>query len=161
MDFNDWLSSLPGSPTPTIAANKAGLTNTTLIRHATKGQTTADNVIAIARAYGVRPVDALIATGHLEPEEAASERMAIRMALRSASIAEKWDSIAEDIDGMHVVVGHFPRAHELDIAKFDDTSTPDVSPIDDDDDAIIERINAGQEQIAAQKATDPLEENYT
>ena len=30
-----------------------------------------------------------------------------------------------------------------------------------DDDALIERINAGQEQIAAQEATEPLDEEWT
>lgn len=161
MDFTEWLQSLPGSPTPTIAANRSGLTNTTLIRHASRGATTADNVIAIARAYGVSPVDALVDTGHLEPNEASSERMEIRMALRAASIAEKWDSIAEDIDGMRIVVGRFPRASELDISAVESFITPDVSPVEDDDDALIDRINAGEEQIAAQKRTDPLDEHYT
>lgn len=36
-----------------------------------------------------------------------------------------------------------------------------IEIIDRDDDALIDRINAGEEQIAAQKRTDPLEENYT
>ncbi|GEM_PF-4479884 len=87
--------------------------------------------------------------------------MAIRMALRAATIAERWDSIAEDIDGMQIVVGRFPRASELDISSVVPVVTPDVSPVDDDEDALIDRINSGEEQIAAQKRTDPLDEHYT
>lgn len=177
MDFNDWLSSLPGAPTPTLAANKSGLTNTTLIRHAARGHTTADNVIAISRAYGVSPVEALVSTGHLNPDEASSERIDVRVALRAATIQEKWDSIADDIDSMQLVVGRFPRAAELDISQVyprgygrqvEDAGL--TSDIDQDDgtvrrasvsstDDLIDSINANEEQFAAQPATDPLEEN--
>lgn len=161
MDFNEWTDSLPGSPSLTQIAQEARLSKATLFRHAEKGQTTADNVIAIARAYGVAPVDALVATGHLQASEVGGERTPIKMALRTASIAEKWDSIADDIDGMQIIVGRFPRANELDISNAAARATPDVSPFDDDDDALIDRINSGEEQIAAQKRTDPLEEHYT
>lgn len=161
MEFTEWLQSLPGSPSPTTAARKSGLVDATLIRHAAKGATSADNVIAIARAYGVAPVDALVATGHLQANEVGGERTPIKMALRAASIAEKWDSIAEDIDGMKIIVGRFPRASELDISTVESFITPDVSPVEDDDDALIDRINAGEEKIAAQRRTDPLDEHYT
>ncbi|WP_368267028.1 DNA-binding protein [Corynebacterium ulcerans] len=189
MNFEQWLQSLPGSPSPTTAARKAGLVNVTLLRHAEKGETTADNIIAIARAYGIPPVDALVTTGHLRPDEIGGERTSIKMALKRASIGEKWDSIAEDIDGMHLIVGRFPRIHELDITAITDHSseesegeselerrrkaksgpTPPVETTAEagneaeelDYDALIERINAGTEQVAAQKRTPPLEEHFT
>ncbi|WP_257160370.1 DNA-binding protein [Corynebacterium cystitidis] len=126
MNFLDWLQTLPGAPTPTQAAKAADLSNATLLRHADRGQTTADNVIAIARAYGVPPIDALVDTGHLRADEVGDARTSIKMALRMATIAEKWDSIAEDIDGMQLVIGRFPRIDELEISELSSDSTPDV-----------------------------------
>ncbi len=126
MNFLDWLQTLPGAPTPTQAAKAADLSNATLLRHAKAGQTTADNVIAIARAYGVPPIDALVDTGHLRADEVGDARTSIKMALRMATIAEKWDSIAEDINGMQLVIGRFPRIDELEISELSSDSTPDV-----------------------------------
>ena len=41
-------------------------------------------------------------------------------------------------------------------------NTTSGAPADDfDDDAIVARINAGVEQIAAQEATPPIEEHFT
>lgn len=60
MDIQDWLSTLPGSPTPSQAADKAGVSKATLLRHVNKGQTTAEYVISIARAHGVNEIEALI-----------------------------------------------------------------------------------------------------
>lgn len=126
MDFNEWLKSLPGAPTPTTAARNARLVDATLIRHATKGQTTADNVIAIARAYNVSPIDALVATGHLGADEASSARLDLRMALKGATVEELWDAMAEKVDGSRLFIEHFPRFGDLDISI--DDSAPPASP---------------------------------
>lgn len=166
MDINSWLSSLPGAPTPTEAAKQAKIPHATLLRHAQRGETTAENVIAIARAYGVAPVDALVELGFLTSEEAVSERLGIREALKGATIQEKWDSLADDVDGQRLFIGHFPRFSELDARLIGEVSrpkasgsTPDVAAPDYD--ALIERINSGEEKVAAQEATEPLEEHFT
>ena len=167
MNFNEWLGSIPGAPSPTEAAKRAKISHATLLRHANRGETTAENIIAIARAYEVSPVDALVELGFLTPEEATSERLAIRQALKGATIAEKWDSLADDIDGQRLFIGHFPRFDELDAPmsgevrrpRKSEKPTPDVE--EPDYDAIIAGINAGAEQVAAQEATDPLDENFT
>lgn len=167
MNISDWLETLPGAPVPTEVAQRAHLSKATLFRHIERGETTAENVIAIARAYGVSPVDALVELGFLTPEEATSERLAIRQALKGATIAEKWDSLADDIDGQRLFIGHFPRFNELDARMIGEVrrprksekTTPDVE--EPDYDAIIAGINAGTEQVAAQEATDPLDENFT
>lgn len=126
MDFNEWLKSLPGAPTPTTAARNARLVDATLIRHAAKGQTAADNVIAIARAYNVSPIDALVATGHLGADEASSARLDLRMALKGATVEELWDAMAEKVDGSRLFIEHFPRFGDLDISI--DDSAPPASP---------------------------------
>lgn len=176
MDFNEWLQTLPGAPLPTQAAREAKLSNATLLRHAEKGETTADNVIAIARAYGVAPVDALVATGHLDAHEASSARLDIRMALKGADIEELWNAMAEKVDGSRILVERFPRFSDLEISIATDehssaTPAPSSPPTEvkkptteaeePDYDALIERINSGEEKVAAQKRTPPLEENFT
>ena len=80
MDFLEWLESLPGGATPTTAAKKAGLASPTLLRHAERGWTTADNVIAIARAYGVPPVDALVELDILDASEAGGDAVRLKEA---------------------------------------------------------------------------------
>lgn len=64
-----WIKSLPGNPSITAAARAAGIQKTTLIRQLDRGTVSAENVIEIARAYDVSPVDALVATGHLRADE--------------------------------------------------------------------------------------------
>ncbi|WP_281510892.1 DNA-binding protein [Corynebacterium belfantii] len=159
MDFNEWLKSLPGAPTPTVAGKKAGVVSTTLIRHAAKGQTTADNVIAIARAYNVSPIDALVATGHLGADEASSARLDLRMALKGATVEELWDAMAEKIDGSRLFIEHFPRFGDLDISidgSAPPASPPHVMPIEDD--GTVTEFNYLPEEYAADSSPDIVEE---
>ena len=120
MDFSEWLESLPGGATPTTAAKKAGLASPTLLRHAERGRTTADNVIAIARAYGIPPVDALVELGFLEPSETGGEAIRLKEALTKASISQLWDTMAAKIDGLHLTVGKFPRMDDIAISVAND-----------------------------------------
>lgn len=166
MNIADWIASLPGAPNPTEAAQKAHVSKATLFRHLERGETTAENVIALARAYGVRPVDALVELGYLTAEEATSERLAIREALKGATIQEKWDSIADDMDNARLIIGSFPRFSDLDARALGSIGGENRRQrrghVDEPDyDSIISGINAGTEQIAAQEATDPLDEHFT
>ena len=120
MDFLEWLESLPGGATPTTAAKKAGLASPTLLRHAERGWTTADNVIAISRAYGVPPVDALVTLGFLDASEAGGDAVRLKEALEQASISQLWDTMAAKIDGLHLTVGKFPRMDDIAISVADD-----------------------------------------
>ena len=86
MNFNEWLSTLPGSPTHTTAATRSKLTASTLIRHSEKGASTADNVIAIARAFGVSAVDALVDNGFLREDEIDTAKVSARQALADLGI---------------------------------------------------------------------------
>lgn len=120
MDFREWLSTLPGSPTPTSAARASKLVDATLIRHAERGSTTADNVIAISRAYGVPPVDALVTLGILDASEAGGDAVRLKEALEQASISQLWDTMAAKIDGLHLTVGKFPRMDDIAISVAND-----------------------------------------
>ena len=154
MTFLEWLESLPDSPTPTQAASRARLSNATLLRHAEKGKTTADNVIAIARAYGVPPVDALVDLGFLRPDEAGGEAVRMKEALKEASISQLWDTMADKIDGLHLTVGKFPRMDDI-----------DVTVIEPQDDLEALRAQALEEarglRIPAHKHSPRLEEPET
>lgn len=166
MNFNQWLQTLPGSPTPTMAATKSGLASPTLIRHAERGRTTADNVIAIARSYGVSPVDALVDTGFLRPDEIDQSKVSARQALSDLGIDEALRTVVERVNGSGLFEEEFTVNDVMDdlAGRRDDRSNvaeSDVRGDDYDDEALIDRINAGLEPIAAQKRTDPLDENYT
>ena len=107
MNFDTWLKSLPGVPTPTIAAKKSGLAAPTLLRHVERGHSTADNVIAIAKAYGVSPIDALVDNGMLEPSDLGGERSPIKAALRDATITELLETLIERVNNSGLIEGSF------------------------------------------------------
>lgn len=107
MNFDTWLKSLPGAPTPTIAAKKSGLAAPTLLRHVERGHSTADNVIAIAKAYGVSPIDALVDNGMLEPSDLGGERSPIKAALRDATITELLETLIERVNNSGLIEGSF------------------------------------------------------
>lgn len=107
MNFDTWLKSLPGAPTPTIAAKKSGLAASTLLRHVERGHSTADNVIAIAKAYGVSPIDALVDNRMLEPSDLGGERSPIKAALRDATITELLETLIERVNNSGLIEGSF------------------------------------------------------
>lgn len=69
MDFKKWIEGLPGAPLVTQAAERAGIDRSTISRQLKRGSVSAENVIALARAHGASPADALVETGYLEPGE--------------------------------------------------------------------------------------------
>lgn len=69
MEHEAWIKSLRPELTPTTAAKAAGLSYSTVLRQIDRGHLSADNVIAIARAYNAGIVDSLIATDHISPDE--------------------------------------------------------------------------------------------
>ena len=106
--FPEWLASLPGAPTPSQAAEAAQLPRPTLLRHAERERTTAENAIAIARAYGVTPADALVEMGFLEANEVnASDKLAVREALERADWSEIFDEITKRVNASPMFEGDF------------------------------------------------------
>lgn len=65
MDYRAWIEALPGHPGQSEAADTAGVDRSTLSRQLKRGQLTMEVVADLARAYGVKPADALVQTGHL------------------------------------------------------------------------------------------------
>ncbi|MGF7120401.1 transcriptional regulator [Rhodococcus sp. BE178] len=90
MDHKQWLAELT-TDTTNGAAEKAGITPATLFRQLSRGRISAENVIALSRAYGKKAGDELVHTGFLERSDI--EGVGIESALRLASSRQMLDEI--------------------------------------------------------------------
>lgn len=81
----DWLDQVIGTDSNRAAAEKAGIEQSSLLNRRKRGGVTAEDVIAIARAYNRPVVEALVATGFLTSNEAFDSNM--RSTLAEASDA--------------------------------------------------------------------------
>lgn len=70
MRHNEWFEGITNADTIAAAAKRAGLPHNSLGRQLDKGVIPAESVIRLARAYNVPPVQALVDTEYLGPEEA-------------------------------------------------------------------------------------------
>lgn len=68
-NHEEWIKGIREGLTPTVAAQKAGLAHTTVLRQLSRGKLSADNVIAIAHAFNLKAGDALVQTGHIAPSD--------------------------------------------------------------------------------------------
>lgn len=127
MTLQEWLKSLPGSPTVSQAADHSGVSKATLLRHDKKGETTAEYAITIARAYKVNEVQALIDLGFITKK--AVLELGITMSLDNATnealleqVLRRSDPQARHLfgnDGTEDVIGLAPHLTPV--------STPDDS----------------------------------
>lgn len=161
MEMKAWISTLPGSPLPTQAAEAAGIDRSTMSRQLKRGNLSAENVIALCRAFGKSPADGLVETGHLERSD--FDGAGVVDALSEATNQQILDEITKRLTGGTGSV--FLEEAEVTIPASDLDSrreTKAAAESDEvDDDAIIAGIAAGTEKYAAQKRTPPLEENFT
>lgn len=70
MKHSEWFNRITGGASGNAAATKAHLPVASLNRHIAAEHLTAEEVIALSRAYGISPVEGLAATGHITHEEA-------------------------------------------------------------------------------------------
>lgn len=133
MNIKEWLSALPGSPTVSQAADHAGVSKATFLRHEKKKETTAEYVVKIARAYNVNEVQALIDLGFID--EAAVMELAIENALGFATNSQLWveQSKRADPEARRLFRGEgVPGVVDLDDeavgAEVFEFPTPDVEP---------------------------------
>ena len=134
MNINEWLNSLPGSPTVSQAADHAGVSKATFLRHEKNGKTTAEYVTKIARAYDVNEIQSLINLGFVQ--EAAVMEVAIEKAL---GLAKNSQLLAE------MNKRHDPEARRLyraegkpGVIDLDDHRSPDpLSGADDMNDGTV------------------------
>lgn len=160
--FGSWLQTFRGIDSDRQIALNAGIPVATLARQLREKTVTVETAVKIARAYQVSVVPALLALGILTEFDLKSFSTS-----NGIMDASDEDLIAEVLRRMKA--GQAAWANEP-ISKLDERrksrdrknstrATPDVDGPDYD--AIISGINAGTEQIAAQEATDPLDEHFT
>ncbi|WP_143153966.1 helix-turn-helix domain-containing protein [Rhodococcus rhodnii] len=149
MDHREWLDDIIGADSYRAAASKVGVDQSTLSRQLTrKGELSAENVIAIARAYGRRAGDELVSTGYLVPGDI--EGVGVEGALQRATNKQ----LLEEID-RRMTAGFGDVFHEP-IGSVD-PSRPDLHlrsvPSEDDPDAYLDDL----EGVAHDPEDDPAD----
>lgn len=76
----NWLNQVIGNDSNRAVADKAGIEQSSLLNRRKRESITAEDVIAIARAYGVPVIRALVDTGFLYPKEALVSNMRSNLA---------------------------------------------------------------------------------
>lgn len=103
----EWILSVIGEDTQGAAADKAGIQRSTLARQWKTGKISPENIVAIACAYNVNPIDGLIAVGLITKEH--TSQYGIRQALALASsediMNEIWNRIVATQGGDTVFTG--------------------------------------------------------
>lgn len=66
MEHSEWLQKVSKGDSINASANKAGIQQRTLARQVDREHIDAESVIALAIAYGIHPVGALVETGYLD-----------------------------------------------------------------------------------------------
>lgn len=96
MELQEWLNTLPGSPTVSQAADHSGISKATLLRHAKTGKTTAEFTISISRAYEVNEVESLLALGFIS--RSAIDEYGFKAALEGSTNQQLLDEIMRRSD---------------------------------------------------------------
>ncbi|WP_165242412.1 hypothetical protein [Corynebacterium lizhenjunii] len=111
MDHSKWMSQTTAGDSIRSAALKAGIAQRTLAHQVDKGSISAENVIAVAVAYGVHPVSALVDTGYLDPRYArqvdpmtalrqVTEEQLAQEVMRRMKIGVKSDHLTADVNDL-------------------------------------------------------------
>lgn len=66
MEHSEWLQKVSKGDSINASANKAGIQQRTLARQVDRERIDAESVIALAIAYGIHPVGALVETGYID-----------------------------------------------------------------------------------------------
>ena len=138
MELQEWLSTLPNSPTVSQAADHSGISKATLLRHAKTGKTTAEFAVTISRAYKVNEVESLVRLGFITPE--AVDGYGIEAALASATNEELLEEILRRSDPQaRYLFGNEGDGETIGLAPhLTPVSDPSASLHDDDDGLVQE-----------------------
>lgn len=68
MDHSQWIETATAGDSGNLIAKRSGVAARTIAHQIKQGHLSAENVIAVAVAYGQHPVGALVATGYLSEE---------------------------------------------------------------------------------------------
>lgn len=154
MEHIEWLKNVTKNESVNAIAKTAEIVPRTFARQVEKGRVSPENVIAIAIAYEAHPVRALVDTGYLDPRyahavdpvtalQSVSEEQLAEEVLRRMREGVKTKILIQDVNEVAEHLAKKAAAEEV------------------DHEAIIRQINEGTLQVAAQEATEPLEEHFT
>lgn len=136
------------------AAQIAGFDQSALTRWKNGARADPDFVVKFARNFDRNVLEALVEAEFITEQEANLQKVNIEgVALEEAS--------DEMLSSEFLRRLKTKRSLEEKLQPANTINTTSGAPADDfDDDAIVARINAGVERVAAQQATPPIEENF-
>lgn len=163
----EWFSSMVRRKISTIElADLLGVSRRTATKRLSEGLSS-DELILVSRKLNLSPIHALVELGRLTHTEAFDYLGGDGLLLDAATPEQLIYKLAEDAltPQAKIELGAYGRGQLTPTPNEQATKATDTdsgAPADVfDDDAIIARINAGVEQIAAQQATPPIEEHFT
>jgi hypothetical protein len=136
------------------AAKRVGVDKSAFTRWKNGARPDPNLVVKFARNYNRNVLEALVAAGFLTEEEADLREVDTG----GTTLKEATD--AELTEELLLRLRLLEEDKPIDIHS-DPCKTPIDAADDFDDDAIVARINAGVERVAAQEATPPIEEHFT
>lgn len=146
-----WIRETIGDDSLRQAANLAGLSPATLSRQVANESVTVETAVKIARTYQVSVIPALIILNVVTEDD-------ISRFVSKAAVQDATDETLSTEVLRRMKIGSKFTAN----SKSQREAPTSVSADDSfDDDAIVARINAGVERVAAQRATPPIEEHFT
>lgn len=165
MEIKRWLSeSAHRRITDQEIASILGVTRKTANKRLNEGLPS-DDLIRLCDKLGINQTLALVELGRIKHEDVLeyldSEGQLLETADDAALVLELARRIVPESKILEQTARHIPAENK----PIDIHGTPCKTPIgaadDFDDDAIIARINAGVERVAAQQATPPIEGHFT
>lgn len=137
MEFQEWLTTLPGSPTASQAADHSGISKATLLRHAKAGKTTAEFTISIARAYEVNEVESLLDLGFIT--SSAIDEYSVEAALERATNEQLLDEILRRSDPQaRYLFGNEGDEETIGLAPHLTPVSGSSASLHDDDDGLVQ-----------------------
>lgn len=160
----EWFSSMVQRKISTIElADLLGVSRRTATKRLSEGLSS-DELILVSRKLNLSPIHALVELGRLTHTEAFDYLGGDGLLLDAATPEQLIYKLAEDTltPQAKIELGAYGRGQLTPTPNRQATDTDSGAPADDfDDDAIVARINAGVERVAAQEATPPIEEHFT
>lgn len=159
----EWFSSMVQRKISTIElADLLGVSRRTATKRLSEGLSS-DELILVSRKLNLSPIHALVELGRLTHTEAFDYLGGDGLLLDAATPEQLIYKLAEDTltPQAKIELGAYGRGQLTPTPNGQATDTDSGAPADDfDDDAIVARINAGVERVAAQDATPPIEEHF-
>lgn len=156
-----WIRQTVGNASDREIARLADIGQSTLSRQRRDGTVTVETAVKIARAYQVSVVPALLAMDVLT--EFDLKAFSTSNGVLDASDEELISEILRRMKAGQADWAHQPISQlesDLDQRRAERSNTSAQQVHTPDYDQLITDINSGKEQVAAQEATEPLEEHH-